>query len=310
MERQWMDARVSFLFVAGVLCLAQAVPGLAWAGSAAEFQRGDADGSGKLAVTDAIHIVRYLYLGEEEAVGCLDAADADDDGRLQLPDAVYVLQFLFREGSSPPEPFPTCDQDPTDDSLDCAHGSACSAAFQYFGYDFEAGAVFFVIDRSGSQANGGLDRSKAETVHTIGDLPAETELGMYFVASYLMWFPTGKHPAVADPETKAAALDWIARVRPGSSSCPAAGLLAAIDMARQAHAAKKIIFFVSDGGGTCSGQDEGTYLDRMLAQVTDANEGEVPIHTFGLGVSTELQSKHLQALADQNGGTYHEISRE
>jgi cobalamin biosynthesis protein CobT len=81
-------------------------------------------------------------------------------------------------------------------------------------------------------------------------------------------------------------------------------------MARQATAAKKIIFFVSDGGGTCSGQDEGTYLDRMLVQIANANEGEVQIHTFGIGVYTEFHRKRLQALAEQNGGTYHEISRE
>jgi hypothetical protein len=31
----------------------------------------------------------------------------------------------------------------------------------------------------------------------------------------------------------------------------------------------------------------------MLADVADANEGEVPIHTFGLGVYTELHRKHL-----------------
>jgi hypothetical protein len=52
------------------------------------------------------------------------------------------------------------------------------------------------------------------------------------------------------------------------------------------------------------------YLARMLPDVADANEGEVTIHTFGLGVYTELHHKHLQAFADQNGGTYHEIPRE
>jgi hypothetical protein len=46
--------------------------------------------------------------------------------------------------------------------------------------------------------------------------------------------------AMASPETKEAALVYITMVRPGGGSCPAAGIFAAFEMARQSTAAKKI----------------------------------------------------------------------
>jgi hypothetical protein len=45
---------------------------------------------------------------------------------------------------------------------------------------------------------------------------------------------------MASPETKEAAFDYITMVRPGSGSCPAAGIFAAFEIARQSTAAKKI----------------------------------------------------------------------
>jgi len=93
------------------------------------FRRGDADGDGVLALTDAIQILGFLFQGDD-APDCLDAADADNDQQLQLTDAVRVLGFLFQGTEAPAAPGPTvCGEDPDadspDDPLDCGSYDSC-----------------------------------------------------------------------------------------------------------------------------------------------------------------------------------------
>lgn len=81
------------------------------------FRRGDADGNGKIQVTDPIRILGRLFLGGE-ALGCEDAADADDDGALNMTDAILLLGRLFLGGAALPPPGPEgCGEDPTPDQL-------------------------------------------------------------------------------------------------------------------------------------------------------------------------------------------------
>lgn len=87
------------------------------------FRRGDPDFDGDARVTDAIVILRALFLGGEP-ISCSDAADANDDGHLNLSDAVYLLRYLFLGGDSLPLPGPRgCGQDPTEDALPVCTGS-------------------------------------------------------------------------------------------------------------------------------------------------------------------------------------------
>ena len=91
------------------------------AGTEARFLRGDSNGDRKIQLSDAVHVLGYLFLGTG-APACLDAADGNDDGRLELTDAIYVLSYLFLGGLPPPAPFPNAGTDPTADDLGC-HGS-------------------------------------------------------------------------------------------------------------------------------------------------------------------------------------------
>ncbi len=69
------------------------------------FRRGDADGSGALALTDAIKLLGFLFQGQS-APTCMESADADDNGELQLTDAILVLGYLFLGRPPPPAPGP------------------------------------------------------------------------------------------------------------------------------------------------------------------------------------------------------------
>ncbi|MGE3165911.1 MAG: FG-GAP-like repeat-containing protein [Planctomycetota bacterium] len=85
------------------------------------FIRGDANSDGSLNIGDAVAMLDYLFGGG--SVTCEKALDANDDGSLNVADAIRVLSHLF-SGSGPlPAPFPTCNGDPTSDSLTCLASS-------------------------------------------------------------------------------------------------------------------------------------------------------------------------------------------
>ncbi|MBI4584929.1 MAG: hypothetical protein HY717_13025, partial [Planctomycetes bacterium] len=91
---------------------------------AADFGRGDGDGSGAIESSDALRILHYLFRGQGP-LECEDAADADDSGALDLTDPITILLHLYLGGPAPPAPFPACGSDPTPDPLDCRYFPAC-----------------------------------------------------------------------------------------------------------------------------------------------------------------------------------------
>jgi hypothetical protein len=66
------------------------------------FLRGEANGDGKLDLSDAVFIFGFLFLGTVEP-GCREALDANDDGAIDLSDAIGILGHLFL-GSPPTLP--------------------------------------------------------------------------------------------------------------------------------------------------------------------------------------------------------------
>ncbi|MBI4602697.1 MAG: CotH kinase family protein [Planctomycetes bacterium] len=78
------------------------------------FRRGDIDADGKVSITDAIVLLRHLFLGGPEP-GCLASGDSDADGQLGLTDAVRILDYLFRDSAlafPPPGPKECAPGDP------------------------------------------------------------------------------------------------------------------------------------------------------------------------------------------------------
>jgi hypothetical protein len=91
---------------------------------APRFIRGDANGDGRIDLSDPVATLGRLFLGGEE-LPCAEAADSNDDGRLDLSDPIRSLGFLFLGDVAPPAPFPACGEDPTADSLGCAAFAPC-----------------------------------------------------------------------------------------------------------------------------------------------------------------------------------------
>jgi hypothetical protein len=86
---------------------------------AADFRRGDANGSQQVDIADASFVLNYLFRAGPTP-SCFDAADADDSGRLNITDPVVILRYLFLGGAELPPPGPsTPGPDPTPDALPC-----------------------------------------------------------------------------------------------------------------------------------------------------------------------------------------------
>lgn len=80
------------------------------------FVRGDVDDNGSISISDAISILRYLFLGGTPP-RCHDAADTSDDGKIDISDAGQILNYLFQAGDYPLPPGPRPGLDPTLDDL-------------------------------------------------------------------------------------------------------------------------------------------------------------------------------------------------
>ncbi|MBN1419435.1 MAG: metallophosphoesterase [Planctomycetes bacterium] len=86
-----------------LFCLAASAASLALAADPpALFIRGDANMNGRVDVSDAVTIVRYLF--DDLPVTCLNALDVNNDTTLDLGDPLYLLQWLFVWGDRPPCP--------------------------------------------------------------------------------------------------------------------------------------------------------------------------------------------------------------
>lgn len=105
-----------------------------------QFVRGDANADGFLDVSDAVFELDYLF-GTGSAP-CLDAMDANDDGMVNVADAVFTVMYVFGNGVAPVAPFPSCDIDPTSDSLGCDVSIRCGLGGPLDGLTDEEMAAF------------------------------------------------------------------------------------------------------------------------------------------------------------------------
>jgi hypothetical protein len=90
----------------------------------ASFHRGDPNGSGALDISDAVFLLRWLFLGGK-GPACDDAADSNDDGGISITDPIVILGFLFHGTAAPADPFRTCGRDSTPEELACGSFLSC-----------------------------------------------------------------------------------------------------------------------------------------------------------------------------------------
>jgi hypothetical protein len=99
-------------------------PGALEAGSGAFFVRGDANSDAARDISDAIYLLRNLFVDGPPPL-CADAADVNDDGQVDNSDPVMLVWFLFQGTAAPPSPGGECGPDPTGDDLGCELYAPC-----------------------------------------------------------------------------------------------------------------------------------------------------------------------------------------
>ncbi len=90
----------------------------------AAFKRGDTNGDGRLTISDAVRLLKMLFLAGVTTT-CEDAADTNDDGTVNIADAQALLIYQFLSGAPIAEPYEECGYDDTTDDLGCEAYQAC-----------------------------------------------------------------------------------------------------------------------------------------------------------------------------------------
>jgi hypothetical protein len=91
------------------------------------FHRGDANVDGNFNLSDAVFILRFLFLGAAPS-SCAESADTNNDATIDVSDAIAILQYLFGGGPPPAAPGPTSEPCGLDvDPLGSAGDLGCEA---------------------------------------------------------------------------------------------------------------------------------------------------------------------------------------
>jgi len=61
---------------------------------------GDANGNGKINISDVIYLINYVLKGGPAPVP-LEAGDTDCDGQVNISDIIYLINYLFKGGPPP-----------------------------------------------------------------------------------------------------------------------------------------------------------------------------------------------------------------
>src|SRR5262245_9833633 len=101
-------------------CGGQEILVVTFGGGDLGLSRGDANGDGRINVTDGVLVAQNIFANQFVVFDCKDMLDANDDGLLNTADPVFLLSYIFLKGPRPQQPFLACGIDPTPDTLTCA----------------------------------------------------------------------------------------------------------------------------------------------------------------------------------------------
>lgn len=180
----------------------------------------------------------------------------------------------------------------------------------FYGQIIEANCIVFCIDRSGSMRDTELPVAKRELYRSISELSEFTELAVIFFSVKPSVWPATRVPQAATPWRKAEAKAFLATIQAEGNTCPIPALLEGLSVAQASQKDRKVLVYLSDGGGTCpsgSHRSEAEYLEDTLRITAQRNHGEVAINTIGICSPPALNERFLQRLASENGGTYARI---
>lgn len=178
----------------------------------------------------------------------------------------------------------------------------------FYGAQYEASAVCFALDESGSmQDQGRWQLQTREVIRTIRQLSDAAEFSVVYYGSRVSAFR--QRTVKASGSNKAAGISFIRSRNPSGDTCIGEGTTKALKIVRQSASRHLAVIVTSDGRpDVCATGNRATPAEqqRILAQTLAANPGRaVQIHTIFVGRSNEADAiEFMRRLARVHSGTF------
>jgi len=178
----------------------------------------------------------------------------------------------------------------------------------FYGRGYEASAIVFALDESGSMSDQGRWQLQTrEVMRSLRELSARSEFGVVYYGSRVSAFR--KSPARAEEGPKAQALQFVNSRKPNGDTCIGEGVIEALKIVRQSKSKHRAVIVTSDGRpDVCATGDRATpeQVRQLLARTAAANpDGSVQVHTIFVGRGTEKEAiAFMRRLALQHNGMF------
>lgn len=182
------------------------------------------------------------------------------------------------------------------------------AILAFYGQSYEANAVVFALDQSGSMSNEGRwELQSREVARSIRELASNSDFGVLYYGSRVTAFR--EKPLKAGASQKAASLGFVTARQPSGDTCIGEGVIKALEIVRQSSSRYRAVIVTSDGRpDVCATGDRATpaQVAQLLQRTRAANpDGSVKVHTIFVGQASEKEAiSFMRRLAEMHGGTF------
>lgn len=183
----------------------------------------------------------------------------------------------------------------------------------FFGQAYEASAVVFALDESGSmKKQGRWQLQSREVIRAIAQLNSHADFGVLYYGNRVT--PFSERPVRATVGRKGAAVSFVSSRRPAGNTCLFEGLLRALTIVGRSSNPYRAVILTSDGRPDfCPTGDRATaaQVDLLIGKTLAANPGlKIKVHTVWVGSGSDVGAiafmKHLGAA---HGGTFRQVNR-
>lgn len=208
------------------------------------------------------------------------SAAAADSPSFDLPD----LQPVIGESSAEPPQR----KGPSSRKKRSRRKTAVSNKASFFGYEFVARSVVFVIDASGSMSGKRFDRARKELATSISQLKPHQQFFVIFYTheTFPMFWPNTINTMIpATPKNIRETLLWMERSTTDGGTQPQKSMVIALNLRPD------VVFLLSDG-----------QIPAETRQITFANNRRSIVHTIGFG--SNIGATVMRLIAEDNRGGY------
>jgi Mg-chelatase subunit ChlD len=184
------------------------------------------------------------------------------------------------------------------------------AILAFYGKAYEANAVVFALDESGSMSNQGRwELQLSEVTRSIHELTSDSDFGVVYYGSRVTAFRR-ESPVKAGTSAKVAGVGFVTSHQPTGDTCIAEGVIKALQIVRQSASRYRAVIVTSDGrpdlcatGKRATPKEAVQLLQRTRAANPDGfGQG---VHTVFVGSSTEKEAiGFMRSLAQLHNGTF------